>query len=237
MKKLIPVLVLITSLSFNIYGQKGFEIGIHEGVNSIWLVTQNTYGDPELSYLAKFGHAGMISLGYKIKNNVGISSGLGYTLRGQKYEGKQFSSMAYRDISLLYLQIPVLIKFTAGEKSIRFHFLLGPQIGYLLNAEQEYTRDGEPVNTVINNSIAGKKNITDRFQKTDVSLILDLGQGFSLTNNYFKNLYLNFGLRFNIGLTDINTINWRIDDIDGSYHSSKNYSIGLNIGLSYLFVK
>lgn len=73
----------------------------------------------------------------------------------------------------------------------------GPQIGFLLSAKHE------------------KLNVKDSFNTFDFGV--NFGLGYKLENG------LNFGARYNLGLTDIN-------NIDGSSSKNKNGVIQISVG-------
>ena len=78
-----------------------------------------------------------------------------------------------------YLNLPVLAKFYVTEG---FDVVAGPQLGFLVSAEGE--QDGISV------------DIDDFFKSIDFGI--GIGAGYELENG------INFGARYNIGITDLN---------------------------------
>jgi hypothetical protein len=109
------------------------------------------------------------------------------------YSGQGYS---FNDntIALSYLNIPLMGKYYL-TKGLSIE--AGPQIGYLLSAKNEST------------------NVKDTFKKVDFAA--NLGIGYKLENG------LNFGARYNFGLSNIN-------NLDNSSSKYKNRVFQLSIG-------
>lgn len=241
MKKItLILLVSFFAISTSIFAQKGNEIviGGTGAVTSVFIMNQNFYGEPEVDYAAKMGYAAGFNLGYNFSKTMGIMTEFQYSLQGQKYEGDQsFGGNTYdvnRNIDLRYLNIPLFFKFSSGEKMIRFRFLVGPQVGILLDATQDYKRDGKKIGTHAtdidgNDFVTDANNIKDRFDKYDFGFSGDIGADFHLSDV----IYLTAGLRGNYGFRDINARAYRIDDLDGEYTPSHNAWGGLYVGIFY----
>jgi hypothetical protein len=177
-------------------------------------------------------------MGYNFTENLGIMAEVQYSLQGQKYEGPQnFDGNKYdveRDMDLRYLNIPLFFKFSSGDKLVRFRFLVGPQVGILLDATQEYLRSGNKIGTTAtdvdgNSFITDANDIKNRFDKFDFGIAGDVGADFHVSDV----LFLTAGMRGNYGFRDINARAYRIDDIDGEYSPSHNMWGGLYIGIYY----
>ena len=112
------------------------------------------------------------------------------------YSGQGYS---FNDntIALSYLNIPLMGKYYL-TKGLSIE--AGPQIGFLLSAKNE------------------KTDVKDSFNTFDFGV--NFGLGYKLDNG------LNFGARYNLGLTDIN-------DLEGS--SSKNKNGVFQISIGYFF--
>lgn len=99
--------------------------------------------------------------------------------------------------ALNYLNVPLMGKYYVTRG---FSLEAGPQIGYLLSAKE----DG--------------KSIKDNFKALDFGV--NLGLGYKLKNG------LNFGLRYNIGLSNVN-------DVSGSSDTYRN-GVG-QVSIGYFF--
>lgn len=242
MKKVLLILsCLFIIISFNANAQKGKELilGVGGGITSIWIVNQNNYGEPELKYVPKMGYAVNFNLGYNFDENMAIMTELQYSLQGQKYDGKQnIGGTTYnvdRDINLRYFNIPLFFKYAFGTSSTKFRFLVGPQFGFLLEATQDYIRDPQ-MQTYYLQNLEGKSfyplksEISDRFESTEISLVLDVGADIHLSDQFF----ISAGARINYGLKDINAEAYRMNDLENNeYSPSHNFWGGLYVGINY----
>ncbi len=239
MKKLVFILAGILLLSFSSNAQKGKEliIGVGGSLSSVWIQNQNFYGEPEIEYAAKMGYAGSFNLGYNFTENISVITELQYSLQGQKYDGKQnFNGNNYdvtRDISLTYFNVPLFFKYAFGTADTKFRFMIGPQIGILMDATQEYLRDGERIQTVIETNdfefVTDEPDIKDRFESNDIGLAFDVGADIHVSDQF----YISPGFRINYGFNDINAETFRLNDIDGEYTPSHNFVGGLYISINY----
>lgn len=97
-------------------------------------------------------------------------------------------------VALNYLNIPLMAKYYV-TKGLSVE--AGPQIGFLLSAKNE------------------KIDVKDAFKTVDFGV--NFGVGYKLENG------LNFGARYNLGLTDIN-------DVDNSSGKNKNGVFQISVG-------
>jgi hypothetical protein len=241
MKKLILIFSLVLGItSISVKAQKGKEliIGANGAITGVFIMNQNFYGEPEVDYAPKMGYTASFNLGYNFSENLGMMSEVQYSLQGQKYEGKQsFEGNVYdveRNIDLRYLNIPLLFKFSSGTKMMRFRFYVGPQVGILLDATQDYKRNGSKAGTTAMDNdgetfITDANDIKERIEKYDFGFVGDVGADLHVT----KDIYLTAGLRGNYGFRDINKRQYRIEDLDGEYMPSHNVWGGLYFGIHY----
>jgi hypothetical protein len=249
MKKIILIAFSLSLFIAGTYAQKGKEIilGVGGGITSVWIVNQSFYGEPEVDYAPKMGYAGGLILGYNFNESISVITELQYSRQGQKYDGKQsFGGGTYnveRNIDLGYFNIPLLFKYAFGTGGTKFRFLAGPQVGILLDATQEYLRDDVNDNvdgnyvrikttTLDQNGkqfVTDANDIKDRFEKTDFSLVVDIGADIHLSDLF----YITAGLRGNYGLTEINAAPYRINNLEGEYLPSNNLWGGVYFGICY----
>jgi hypothetical protein len=85
--------------------------------------------------------------------------------------------------SFTYVTVPVMLKFYVVSG---LNLQAGPQFLFLVNGDQKFE---SPL-------VSGKRDITDAYKKSDVSV--SVGGGFDF------GFGLNLDLRYNLGLTDIN---------------------------------
>lgn len=232
--------VALFIFSSSLMAQKGKEliVGANGAMTGVVIMNQNFYGEPEVDYAPKMGYAASFNLGYHFSERLGIMGEFQYSLQGQKYEGDQtIDGVIYdvvRDIDLRYINLPLFFKFSSGDKLVRFRFLVGPQVGILLEATQKYTRSGEKIGTLAtdvdgNEFVTDANDITDRFDKYDFGIAGDVGADFHLSDV----LCLTAGLRANYGFRDLNARAYRIDDLNGEYTPSHNVWGGLYFGIQY----
>ena len=246
MKKVILILAgLILIIIYNANAQKGKELtfGIGGALTSVWIMNQNFYGEPEVNYAPKMGYATSFNVGYNFTENITVATEFQYSAQGQKYNDKQnLNGTKYevdRNIDLRYLNIPLFFKYAFGDKQTKFRFMAGPQFGILLDATQDYTRNGKklPYGTDIEKPknlegisfIPDADNIKNRFEKNDFSIVLDVGADIHLSKQFF----ISAGGRINYGFKDINAPAYRINDGDGEYLPSHNAWGGLYVGIHY----
>ena len=114
--------------------------------------------------------------------------------------------------------------------------LVGPQFCFLQKAEQTYTVDGndfsfEKEDKDGDTFDVGATDIKDRYNDTDISLVLDLGADIFVVEGM---LYLSAGARVFYGLTDINASAYQIENHEGKYEPSHNAGVTFMFGLHYI---
>src|ERR1035437_9491839 len=107
MKKLLALVVTISFLSVSAFAQKGFHVGLGGNFNSVWIVNQNAYGNPEYDYKLDLGGGGGLVLGYNLTNHFGFEGAVMSSKQGQKYVNHDNATLT-RDVNLHYIAIPVL---------------------------------------------------------------------------------------------------------------------------------
>lgn len=216
-----------------------YYLGVGGSLNNVWIINQNMYGQPEIDYALKVGGGVMLAAGYNFNDLFGLRIEPSYSWQGQKYEGDQtIDGTTYnttRNIKLEYFQMPIFFRYSPGTGDTRFHLMVGPGFAALLSAEQEYLRDGAAPDPFYSWSAArqidpGEEDITDRFNTIDILSVVDLGCDVKLCESWF----INIGLRFTYGLTDINAEEWQIENMDGEYKASRNFTAGLNVGFNWM---
>ena len=102
-----------------------------------------------------------------------------------------------------YLNIPIMAKYYVAEN---FSLEAGPQVGFLLSAKNEYDYPGE----------SGEEDIKEYVKGIDFGV--NFGLGYKLEGG------LNFGARYNLGLSDNN------DDPDLANATYKNSVFQFSVG-------
>ncbi|SDI50211.1 porin family protein [Winogradskyella thalassocola] len=112
-------------------------------------------------------------------NSVGASTD--YT---ESFEGVTVN--AEGKIKLNYISLPIMAKYYVAEG---FSVEAGPQIGFLMSANEEYEVSGGGF------SESGDEDVKDNFKSIDF--------GFGIGAGYKMESGLNFALRYNLGLSNI----------------------------------
>lgn len=213
-------------------------ISLDFGANSTWILNQNMHRKPELTYNFKFGLSGLVSYKYLV-NKFGYSIGLGIANLGQKYSGNIAGTMAQSRINLNYLQVPVMGMYKIGGDKQPTWLSFGPQLMYLVSANQDFKRDEGDLSPNPEMLSLGSTNVIERFNLIDVMLAFELTRIFASTyrnttpfSSHGKTMW-SFSFKGAIGLTDINSPEYRVSDTHNLYAGSHNFYMGVNIG--YLF--
>jgi hypothetical protein len=238
MKKFSVLLMITFCLSgISVMSQNDLYLGIGGTVQNTWITNQNNFGYTDMDYSTTFGGSGNFFIGYDFNQHIGLKMEIGYSKLGQNSKDDFNKDTSYvRKEKLYYLQIPLMFKYKTNGEVARFYFLVGPQLGLLLNARQTYLMNGDADDRFyydLNNKrhLISEETITSHFNSLDIAARLDLGVDITLV----KNLVLNAGLSLNYGLLDINASDWRIKNHDGNYDPSHNVYGGINVGLAYVF--
>lgn len=229
MKKFLLSILVISCGFFTVQAQKGFHLGLHGGGGLVYIMNQNNYGGPEFEYSPKLGYMFGAEAGMNFIDHLGVQLEANYTRQGQNYEDKVNNVAIFRDVTLKYTQFPVMLKYSGGNYMTRFSAMFGPYWGYLNSATLYYKEDQVVINE---KELGDKQDITNRFEKWDMGLVLDLGSDFKLVDNF----YLSTSLRFNYGLKDINAPAWRIKSPTSAKYEKSTTGLGMVlVGVHYLF--
>jgi hypothetical protein len=240
MRKIIILTTLALILTFGqSFAQKRLYFGLTGTGYSTWITNQQNYGRPDMDYVATFGGGGNVVIGFDFSKNIGLQLQFGYAKLGQKFKDTQVvndTTYQYtRNIKLNYLQLPLLFKYRSNGEVVKFYVMAGPQFNFLLSANQTYYKNDIKIDDQYQNPYTsewvklGEEDITSYYTSTDIFARLDFGVDIKILDN----LFINTGLSFAYGLTDINASEWHIPDSDGNYNGSHNISFGFNVGINY----
>ncbi len=253
--------IVFTLAALNVGAQTGFHVGLNAGYNSVWIVNQNMYGYKELNYTRTFGFIPGIALGYNLNDNMGVQLEFNIAPLGQDYfdvsssfsladdgQGKRLKVETFRYVDLKYLQIPIMYRYqsTRSKKQIiSYHFMLGPTVGILLSADQQFEADvlddgnlvslnnnGALLDTVVPQfkATTAIEPTKDYFSNIDFGFLADAGVDIYVSDN----LYITPAIRAYYGLTDLNSKPTRVFD---GYAGSHNFYGGIYVGIHYIFKK
>ena len=124
----------------------------------------------------------------KISDKFAIQPELLYSAQGAKSKNSELggTSIYKSTIKLAYLNIPLMAKYYVDEG---FSLEAGPQLGFLLSAEDEEIEIFEGESTTTTTDIKDASNSTD--------FAFNVGAGYDVAEN------INLGLRYSIGLSNI----------------------------------
>ncbi len=222
------ILLFILTAGVRLHAQTGMHIGVDGAFNGTFIINQNNYGHEtgELEYAPTFGYTVGGSAGYNFNNHLGVQVEVKHSLQGQKYADIVRGVDVDRSVRLQYTHIPLLFKFSGGgHYATRFYLLAGPQFSFLNKAQETFSSSDQ---SVFRNY---SENRTERFNRRDLQLVLDVGSDFVL----YKNFYASTGLRFNYGLWDINADGFKIQNPGRTSSISQNALGGIHFGIHYVF--
>lgn len=204
MNKLIAtsaVIFLSLIISYGLKAQSNTSIGLRVGLNVASLMGENV--DPQ-------GPRNGLLIGgfytHSISNTFGISGELLYSQQGARFENSGQESTT----ELNYLQIPIYGNyFLKVSDAVYLKLMLGPTVGILLDAEQDF-ENGNSIET------------TDNYNSADYGILAGAGMHYSLGNK----MWLNLDARYNLGLATIS----KDSNIDVN-NSVFSLVLGLSFGL------
>ncbi len=221
--------------------------GARAGLGFPAIINQNNYGQSELDYNVTIKPTGSVLLGYNLESDNELQLRIAYRGMGQSYTGMAQSTTYDRAINISTLEVIGVYRFDfapANNVIEKLYFLIGPRIGFILSAEQEFEINGNATdfltyaldrvnpNEDIIRAQGEPKNHKDFFTSYDLGLFG--GMGFESTIN--DQLYWNVELIGSIGVTDVNNFNWKLPNREESiYESSYNFMGGISAGITYYF--
>ncbi len=191
--------------------------GLKAGENSTSL-SSDLEVDPSLGW-----HAGLLA-NFQITPQFSLQPELLYSQEG----ATAFSEMEEEDlilsseekVTLSYLNLPVMLKFYPTQG---LSLNAGPQLGYVLKAENEYQISTDFGGAYFEES--GTEDITEEVKK--FALGINLGLAYDLTQSFFLEA------RYHLGLTDIQDIDEEDEDFEMEREDIKNS--GFQFSLGYRF--
>jgi len=245
MKKiaLIFVFAAVSTISF-----AQLTVGAHFAYNSTWLMNKQVFDEgAEMDVAASFGNYYGLIAGYYFSDEFGLEINFNANKIEQKYSGSiQFILSDERNnynasTVLKTTDIPILMKF--GKNS---YFELGPLFQLINKATYSRTFDATSNLGWYNDAFYTFSNEVNKAVKSDfngmgIGVCMGFGANFNLIEDVLK---LNFGLRFNYILTDIQGINGLglvkddpnyISDSERVNFKTNPLYGGLKMGLIYYF--
>lgn len=233
MKRFLTIMLLLALVIPASYAQKGLNVGGNFMYLSSFMVNQNTWGNGrEYDFAATSNSSFGLDIGYNFNDNIGLYTGYWMMNLGQNYTDDYEDSTWERNLKFKYNVIPVMLKFTGSETRVNFMGGFGILFAMMNDAEQTWLRDGSAYTQISEDESyeITAKDITDRYEKNDIILNLELGARIVIIENLYVDATLNFGY----GLKDINAADWQIPNNDGVYSASHNAYAGFKVGVAYV---
>lgn len=243
MKKITLFFVLISIVASS-FAQ--LTLGGHFAYNSTWLINKQVFdAGAEMNVAASFGNYYGVIAGYYFSDQFGIETNINFNKLEQKYEGSikyplSEDRNSYDASTVLNtLDIPILMKF--GKTS---YFELGPMLQFVNKGTYSRTFESENAigyyNSIFYCSNLQNKAVKSNFKSMGFGVSLGFGANFNIIEDVLK---LNFGLRFNYILSDMEGINalgetkesvYVLTDDKENFKTNPLYG-GLKVGLVYIF--
>jgi len=207
--------------------QSTWSIGAETSILSSGIENQNPYNLEKLPAINTYGNAYSLNLERFLKNGFSLSLEPTFLELGQDYNDVLIEEDYIRNISLDYLQLPLMLSKYFGEEKIKIHLKGGAYASYLIRSsfeESTLLTEGGKVgpSTIVKNS--------DRFNTVDIGLKLNLGSRISLSEKLM--LHANYGI--GAGFRDLNSEPYRYEPgYKLEYKKSRNVYHGINFGLFY----
>ncbi|MEP7263394.1 MAG: porin family protein [Bacteroidota bacterium] len=229
MRKLFILILLVTSGAINSYAQTStsgftnyFSAGPRLGVNFSDI---SGFDNSEMKAGLLVGAFAV----YSFQEHFGVSLDLLYSREGAKYKttvtspGFTFKSDVKARLNYLRIPLQACVFFGQFGDALRPKISLGPDLGFLLSAENKSTtttNDG-----LISTEESSTKDSKDSFKSTDFGAIA--GAGFNL--RITEETWFNFDLRYYIGASDIR------DEKPAGTDDVKNSNLSVSAGIAFGF--
>lgn len=227
-------LVLFVALSLSVaaaFAQKGLHAGVLFNPNSTWLINNDDSDFSNFRYQSTFGYSAGAHVNYHFTDGVGIGVEFLGMNQGQKFNtvsGDEFKK------SLTYFKIPVLLVFnTNSESVVGFQAKLGPSFGILTGAKfTDENGDEVPFGAPWTSTLT-QEQFKDAHKKLLISMVLEFGLAFNIT----ENIRLDAGLRFDAGLTDPEDNKAGLRTLYGNeYNESKTWALNGGAVVSFYYI-
>ena len=194
------VLLSIVMVALGFTASAQVSFGIKAGVNLADLAGDDI---PE-----EFGNRTSFHIGgvaeFEISKKFSFQPELLYSSQGTKAEEDDYKVTLKMD----YLNIPLMAKYYVTEG---LSFEVGPQVGFLLSAKEKGEFDGD----------SETEDIKDFMNSVDFGL--NFGLGYKLESG------INFGARYNLGLSEV----FEDVDVDDDDDKSTNGVFQISVGYSF----
>ncbi len=207
MKKQV-ILIAVAIFSFGAMQAQDIRFGAKAGVNFASIGGEDTDAEGKTG----FHIGGLVEI--MLTDQFAIQPELLYSAQGAKTEEVQ-GGITFKDkLKLDYINIPIMAKYYVTEG---LALEAGPQIGFLVSANTEFEVEGDDDDNFEFES--GEEDISEFINGLD--LAVGLGASYRLDMGVF------FGVRYNLGLSNIN-------DFEGSDDFKQQNNV-FQLSVGYLF--
>ena len=138
------IIIILVCFALSAFSQSSekYSIGVIGGLHISDMYFENNQGanDQEISSLTQFGLGALIDIRLSPKSSIYLEPM--YLQKGGKIEeGSDPANQPPGEITTAYLELPILFKYTFGEK-IMPYVVVGPSVGYLLSSELVFEISG-----------------------------------------------------------------------------------------------
>ena len=221
-KKLRLVIATIFCVVLNVQAQDKFDFGLKAGANYSKLLdyvndSKNKVGFQVGGYMR-----------YSISEKIRLQPELLFSFEGGKsdfnFEGTNQSIMLKENISLGFINLPVMFQYKIYNG---LHFELGPQIGYMVLAENKYEAKFDFGEIPIEDE--GTTNIIEDFNKLQFSA--NVGLHYDINHSFFVQFRYNRGFS-KLVKSSVEQIGGELDEIV-DYNKIRNQSFTLGLGFKF----
>lgn len=211
MAKLTYVMIgfLALALGGKLTAQSKYRLGVEASPQLTWLFNQDDDRYDEWRRETTAGLTLGITVTYQPKPKWAVLLGINYSTQGQRFAVTPDSSDSFkRELRLTWLKVPVLYQrhFKLDPKT-SLVVSAGPQVGLLVGARDEVNDEDFFLDS--------DTRATEAYQGIDWSLVGTAGLVFTFGKT--ENMVLRTGVKFDVGLTDIDNkdLLWRPLDESG----------------------
>lgn len=183
MKKVILSLALLAGVTGAAHAQ-GLKLGLKGGFNGSTFSGTDSDGS---EYKAGFAAGGLINYGFT--DHLSVQGELLYSQKGASQDFDVAGTTNTAKITLGYIDVPILLKYTLGDDGKGLFFEVGPQGSFIIN-RRSFVEDssGKEID-------GSSENSTDGFNKTIIGYVG--GIGYQITSG------LGLGVRYAGDLSQI----------------------------------
>jgi hypothetical protein len=194
------VMLLVSGILHTVNAQSPVSFGLKGGINI------SNFSGSDFDYDARTGvMVGAVAAISLPALPIGIETGLFYTQKGAEASEDGITGALKVD----YIEVPLLAKINLGPPGpIQPHLMVGPYLGFNVNAEAEISGDG--------GSLSG--DISDETKSTEFGGIAGLGIDFNLGLTK-----LNAQLRYSYGFSSV----FETDFDDGEKNAALSIAVGI----------